>query len=81
MISHSKVLKETPVDLQPDETVDAMREARFLSKLEHPGVVKCYDNFIAEDSFCIITEYCEVLFIALFWWLCYNWNNVKYCLM
>ncbi|CAG5114726.1 unnamed protein product [Candidula unifasciata] len=54
-----KVLKETPVDLQPDETVDAMREARFLSKLEHPGVVKCYDNFITEDSFCIITEYCE----------------------
>ncbi|BFZ13402.1 hypothetical protein BsWGS_16441 [Bradybaena similaris] len=55
----NKVLKETPVDLQPDETVDAMREARFLSKLEHPGVVKCYDNFITEDSFCIITEYCE----------------------
>ncbi|KAK0045182.1 serine/threonine-protein kinase Nek11 [Biomphalaria pfeifferi] len=55
-----KVLKEIPVgDLQPDETVDAMHEARLLSKLDHPGIVKFHDSFIDSEYFCIITEYCE----------------------
>lgn len=56
-----KVLKEISVgELQPDETVDAMHEARLLSRLNHPGIVKFYDSFIERDFFCIITEYCEV---------------------
>ncbi|KAH9505755.1 Serine/threonine-protein kinase Nek11 [Bulinus truncatus] len=55
-----KVLKEIPVgDLQPDETLDAMHEARLLSKLDHPGIVKFHDSFIDGEYFCIITEYCE----------------------
>ncbi|PVD21075.1 hypothetical protein C0Q70_19241 [Pomacea canaliculata] len=34
-----KVLKEISVgELQPDETVDAMHEARLLSRLNHPGI-------------------------------------------
>ncbi|KAI0212520.1 Serine/threonine-protein kinase Nek11 [Lamellibrachia satsuma] len=55
-----KVLKEIAVgDLQPDETVDAVHEARLLSKLDHPGIVKFHDSFLEGDFFCIITEYCE----------------------
>lgn len=55
-----KVLKEISVgELQPDETVDAVREARVLSKLAHPNIVKFHDSFIDGEAFCIITEYCE----------------------
>ncbi|KAK3085292.1 hypothetical protein FSP39_001166 [Pinctada imbricata] len=55
-----KVLKEISVgELQPDETVDAVREARVLSKLNHPSIVKFHDSFIDGDCFCIVTEYCE----------------------
>eukprot|EP00794_Sanderia_malayensis_P018887 gene18887-20789_t len=55
-----KVLKEIPVgDLQPDETVSAVREARLLSTLDHPGIVKFHDSFIDGEHFCIVTEFCE----------------------
>lgn len=55
-----KVLKEIPCsDLAPDETVDAMHEAKLLSKLHHPNIVKFYDSFLDGEFFCIITEYCE----------------------
>lgn len=55
-----KVLKEIFVgELQPDETVDAMREARLLSNLNHPNIVKFLDSFIDGEFFCIVTEYCE----------------------
>ncbi|KAK3589291.1 hypothetical protein CHS0354_026942 [Potamilus streckersoni] len=55
-----KVLKEISVgDLQPDESVDAMHEARLLSKLDHPSIVKFHDSFIDGEFFCIVTEYCE----------------------
>lgn len=57
---HLKVLKEISVgDLQPDETVDAMHEAKLLSKLDHPGIVQFHDSFIDGEYFCIVTEYCE----------------------
>ncbi|XP_063951532.1 serine/threonine-protein kinase Nek11-like [Lytechinus pictus] len=55
-----KVLKEISCgDLAPDETVDAMHEAKLLSKLQHPNIVKFYDSFLDGEFFCIITEYCE----------------------
>lgn len=55
-----KVLKEIFVgELQPDETVDAMREARMLSDLKNPNIVKFLDSFIDGEFFCIVTEYCE----------------------
>lgn len=46
-------------ELQPDETVDAMREARLLSNLNHPNIVKFLDSFVDGEFFCIVTEYCE----------------------
>lgn len=55
-----KVLKEIYAgELQPDETVDAMREARLLSNLNHPNIVKFLDSFVDGEFFCIVTEYCE----------------------
>ncbi|XP_063440957.1 serine/threonine-protein kinase Nek11-like isoform X4 [Mytilus trossulus] len=58
--SDLKVLKEISVgELAPDETVDAVNEAKVLSKLNHPGIVKFHDSFIDGESFCIVTEYCE----------------------
>lgn len=125
-----KVLKQIAVaELQPDETVDAVREARLLAKvcgcghvslvgvamclmwvwpsvscghdqvshvgvvmcllwvwlfmgpllcwqLDHPYIVKFHDSFMEGDSFCIITEYCEVsirqvshAFFPVMWYL------------
>lgn len=46
-------------ELQPDETVDAMREARLLSNLNHPNIDKFLDSFMDGEFFCIVTEYCE----------------------
>ncbi|XP_022106640.1 serine/threonine-protein kinase Nek11-like isoform X2 [Acanthaster planci] len=55
-----KVLKEISCsDLAPDETVDAMHEAKLLSKLHHPNIVRFNDSFLDGEFFCIITEYCE----------------------
>uniref|UniRef100_A0A8C4YU12 Serine/threonine-protein kinase Nek11 n=1 Tax=Gopherus evgoodei TaxID=1825980 RepID=A0A8C4YU12_9SAUR len=55
-----KVLKEISVgDLKPNETVEANLEAQLLSKLDHPAIVKFYASFVEQESFCIITEYCE----------------------
>ncbi|XP_009686150.1 serine/threonine-protein kinase Nek11 isoform X1 [Struthio camelus] len=55
-----KVLKEISVgNLKPNETVEANLEAQLLSKLDHPAIVKFYASFVEQDSFCIITEYCE----------------------
>ena len=56
-----KVLKEIHVgEMPPDETIDAMREAKLQAKLDHVGVVKCFNNFLDKDFFCIISEYCDV---------------------
>ncbi|NWW43483.1 NEK11 kinase, partial [Pedionomus torquatus] len=58
-----KVLKEISVgDLKPNETVEATLEAKLLSKLDHPAIVKFHASFVEQDSFCIITEYCEPYF-------------------
>ncbi|KAM8967494.1 serine/threonine-protein kinase Nek11 isoform 2-T2 [Pelodytes ibericus] len=55
-----KVLKEIPVgELNPNETVQANQEAQLLSKLDHPAIVKFHASFLENESFCIITEYCE----------------------
>lgn len=55
-----RVLKKIVVtELQPDETVDAVREARLLAKLDHPAIVRFHDSFMEKDVFCIVTEYCE----------------------
>ena len=55
------MLKQIPCgDLAPDETVDAMHEAKLLSKLDNTGIVKFHDSFVDGEFFCIVTEFCEV---------------------
>ncbi|XP_032766311.1 serine/threonine-protein kinase Nek11 [Rattus rattus] len=55
-----KVLKEISVgELNPNETVQASMEAQLLSKLNHPAIVRFHASFMEQDTFCIITEYCE----------------------
>lgn len=62
----SKVLKEIPVgDVKPDETVKATQEAQLLSQLHHPSILRFYTSFLERDTFCIITEYCEVTWVFL----------------
>ena len=63
-----KVLKEICIgELNPNETVQATLEAQLLSKLNHPAIVKFHANFVEQDKFCIITEYCEVRLSFWFW--------------
>lgn len=46
--------------LSPNETVDALKEAKLLQSLKHPNVVGYYDAFVQEGHFvCIVMEYCE----------------------
>lgn len=74
IFSSRKVLKEISVgDLKPNETVEANLEAQLLSKLDHPSIVKFYASFVERDSFCIITEYCEVRLLG---YLEEMWQNV-----
>lgn len=64
MLLFRKVLKEILIGmLQPDDSVDAVREAKLLSKLNHPGIVRFKDSFMSGEFFCIITEYCEVIVV------------------
>lgn len=56
-----KVLKEVTVgDMQSDESVESVQEARLLAKLDNPHILKYYDSFLDGEYFCILTEYCEV---------------------
>ncbi|XP_028612672.1 serine/threonine-protein kinase Nek11 [Grammomys surdaster] len=55
-----KVLKEISVgELNPNETMQANVEAQLLSRLNHPAIVRFHASFVEQDTFCIITEYCE----------------------
>lgn len=69
-----KVLKEIPVgDLKPDETVKATQEAQLLSQLHHPAILRFYTSFLERDTFCIVTEFCEVTWILL----CWEWVELR----
>ncbi|CAL8354533.1 unnamed protein product, partial [Arctogadus glacialis] len=55
-----KVLKEIPLGgLRANETVQASLEARLLSRLHHPHILRFFHSFLEGDAFCIITEYCQ----------------------
>lgn len=42
--------------LEPDDTVDALKEARLLGQLKHPNIVALKEAFIEEQFVCIVTE-------------------------
>lgn len=55
-----KVLKFVSLDdVMLDETIDAVKEARLLSKLSCPYILSFHDSFIEDSMFCIVTEFCE----------------------
>eukprot|EP00035_Acanthoeca_spectabilis_P030351 m.9052 g.9052 ORF g.9052 m.9052 type:complete len:696 (+) comp4133_c0_seq1:420-2507(+) len=56
-----KVVKQMFIGgLSPNETVDALKEAKLLQSLKHPNVVGYYDAFVQEGHFvCIVMEYCD----------------------
>ena len=59
-VQRIKVLKFISIDdVMLDETIDAVKEARFLSKLNCPFILSFHDSFIEDSMFCIVTEYCE----------------------
>ena len=62
-----KVIKFISIDdIMLDETIDAVKEARVLSKLNCPYIIYFYDSFIEDSMFCIVTEYCEGGDLAMF---------------
>ncbi|CAF0733330.1 unnamed protein product [Rotaria sordida] len=55
-----KVLKVVRLgEMDADQTVDSVREAELLSKLQNEYIVKFYESFLENDYLCIVTEYCE----------------------
>eukprot|EP00730_Choanoeca_flexa_P015919 TRINITY_DN7422_c0_g1_i1.p1 TRINITY_DN7422_c0_g1~~TRINITY_DN7422_c0_g1_i1.p1 ORF type:complete len:734 (+),score=144.65 TRINITY_DN7422_c0_g1_i1:51-2252(+) len=55
-----KVLKRVYLGtLSDDATKHAEKEAEILEKLNHPGILTCFEHFIDSDCLCIITEYCD----------------------
>lgn len=58
-----KALKRMTLgSLELNETVAPDAEAKLLSKLDHPNILRYFDSFVEDDYFCIVTEYCEVFF-------------------
>ncbi|PAA80800.1 hypothetical protein BOX15_Mlig018929g1, partial [Macrostomum lignano] len=55
-----KVLKEVQIgEVDPDETLEVVHEAKLLGKLDHSAILKFYNCFMEPPSFCIVTEYCD----------------------
>jgi NIMA (never in mitosis gene a)-related kinase 11 len=46
-------------DVQPNESLDAVHEAKLMQKLEHPCIVKFYESFLDGEQFCIVSEFCD----------------------
>lgn len=51
--------------LEPGQIVQTKHEAKLLSQLDHPGIVKFLDSFIDGEYYCVITEYYEVCWMLV----------------
>ncbi|KAL3319601.1 Serine/threonine-protein kinase Nek11 [Cichlidogyrus casuarinus] len=57
---NAKALKVSEIeDFEMEETQSVIKEARMMSKLNHPYIVKFMDSFLDKNSICILTEFCE----------------------
>eukprot|EP00043_Microstomoeca_roanoka_P013672 m.134330 g.134330 ORF g.134330 m.134330 type:complete len:1026 (+) comp15818_c0_seq2:182-3259(+) len=55
-----RVLKRVFVGtLKQTDTAGALKEARLLSQLDHPNILRFHESYIDKDFVCIVTEYCE----------------------
>ena len=58
-----KVLKKVPItNVDDDERSDIEREAKLLSQLDNPHIIKFFDSFVEDGAFFLVTEYCEVCY-------------------
>ena len=42
-----------------EERTLAEQEVEVLRTLDHPGIVRYYEHFVADDSLCVVMAYCE----------------------
>jgi len=60
MKTEQKVLKVVRLgEMDPEESVDSVREAQLLSKLDNEHIVKFHESFLENDCLCIVTEFCD----------------------
>ena len=53
-------MKAIPVDtMTREERITALNEVKVLSILNHPNIIKYYENFLEQASLMIVMEYAE----------------------
>lgn len=53
-------MKQIPVDaMTKDERLAALNEVKVLSILNHPNIIKYYENFLEQAALMIVMEYAE----------------------
>jgi len=54
------IMKQIPVDtMTKEERLSALNEVKVLSILNHPNIIKYYENFLEEAALMIVMEYAE----------------------
>ena len=48
------------MNLDLEQLKQAENEAQVMATLEHRLIVKYFDDFVIDDYFHIVTEYCEI---------------------
>jgi serine/threonine protein kinase len=46
-------------------------EAKILARLNHPNIIKYFDSYLHGNSYCIVTEFCEVCILLCLLFLNY----------
>nr|CAH8869174.1 unnamed protein product [Trichobilharzia regenti] len=61
--AHKKVFKALKCikldEIQSLSQNDCEKEARLLSGLRHPYILRTYESFVEKNKFCLVAEYCE----------------------
>ena len=53
-------MKQIPVDaMTKEERIAALNEVKVLSILNHPNIIKYYENFLEQAGLMIVMEYAE----------------------
>jgi serine/threonine protein kinase len=62
---------ETPIEMNRKANT-IIQEAATLSVFDHENIIKFYNSFREENSFYIVTEYCEVSLTISIWFAFIN---------
>lgn len=53
-------MKQIPVEaMSREERIAALNEVKVLSILNHPNIIKYYENFLEQAALMIVMEYAE----------------------